>query len=453
MSGIALRVSAYFLAFFCLPFATSISAASKSIDAGAAIGFVSVAAGSSWRLYNSNHLAQSAKDTPLKARSAIFEGDTLATDTNAHLYIRFKDNGFLSLRPSTKVTIERYHVVASDPKQNDIRIIVHEGVARSVTGEGGHAARDRFQLRTPLAVVGIRGTDFTVYSRNDLTRVSVRSGGVVVAPASLCSGVSSGPCSNGAAELFAGQNNTILQVTADASATQLIEQVDPQLMPDVQAPALDKEDGAGLSAARANVIDGTLFDVVSDLKDSKLPDLAAVPAPIIPAARWGRWQSAASGAESGAVLRALVGTDTIQAFAGDYVLIKEARNLPMLPEIGRFNFTLGNYDAQFVSGEQRMPATLSDASLIVDFASRRFDVGFIASGTPGRYGFGTSGSVGAKGQMQGDISAPFFRFDGILTGAAGEQAASVFTGYVNPALQLQGAATWQAPQSLGQPPK
>ena len=33
---------------------------------------------------------------------------------------------------------------------------------RSITGQWGEAARDRFRLNTPIAAIGVRGTDFIV---------------------------------------------------------------------------------------------------------------------------------------------------------------------------------------------------------------------------------------------------------------------------------------------------
>ena len=47
---------------------------------------------------------------------------------------------------------------------------------RSVTGQWGEASRDRFRLNTPIAAIGVKGTDFVVKVENGKTFASVLSG-------------------------------------------------------------------------------------------------------------------------------------------------------------------------------------------------------------------------------------------------------------------------------------
>jgi hypothetical protein len=93
-------------------------------------------------------------------------------------------------------------------------IHLEEGVLRAVTGAGVKQARDRFRLNTPVAAIGVRGTDFTVVADAGSSRVSVQSGGVVMTPlGGDCAIAAVGSCEGGrAAELYAGQPHLMLQL-------------------------------------------------------------------------------------------------------------------------------------------------------------------------------------------------------------------------------------------------
>jgi len=79
-----------------------------------------------------------------------------------------------------------------------------EGTARAVSGNAAKAARQRFRLNTPIAAIGVRGTDFVVTTTATLMTVLVNEGAVVVAPFSdECAAQGFGPCSTNAVELTA----------------------------------------------------------------------------------------------------------------------------------------------------------------------------------------------------------------------------------------------------------
>ncbi|MFM8637711.1 MAG: ATP-binding cassette domain-containing protein, partial [Betaproteobacteria bacterium] len=57
---------------------------------------------------------------------------------------------------------------------------VGEVVVRSITGQWGEAAKDRFRLNTPLAAIGVKGTDFAVRVEPDKTAAAVYTGAIVL---------------------------------------------------------------------------------------------------------------------------------------------------------------------------------------------------------------------------------------------------------------------------------
>ena len=91
----------------------------------------------------------------------ILSGDLIETDRNSQVQIRFSDNGFLSVRPSSHLLIEDFHF-ENKVKQDRSSMILIKGGFRAVTGKIGARDHDSYRVTTPLATIGIRGTDYSV---------------------------------------------------------------------------------------------------------------------------------------------------------------------------------------------------------------------------------------------------------------------------------------------------
>lgn len=178
----------------------------------------------------------------LQVGMPIFVGYTLATNAIGHLHIRTIDGAFLSLRSDSVVSIVQYNVDAQNPAANQIRLDVQRGAVRSVTGKAGEANRPGFRLNTPVAAIGIRGTDFTVFTDAMSSSVSVRQGGVVVAPfSSVCSRQTLGACGGSQAVMLSAYDQ---QVVAEVNVTQasLVPTQNATRVPDAIKPAHPVED-------------------------------------------------------------------------------------------------------------------------------------------------------------------------------------------------------------------
>lgn len=161
-------------------------------------------------------------DTLIKVGTELNEGDKIETLSNGHVYIRFVDNGLVSIRPDSQLLIEHYQFNADTPSNSVIKFDLTEGVMRSISGAGAKAARDKFRLNTPIAAIGVRGTDFVVKASSSLIQAVVNEGAIVVAPFSdACAADSFGPCSENSVELT-GQAKQLLEVSALASSPRLI---------------------------------------------------------------------------------------------------------------------------------------------------------------------------------------------------------------------------------------
>ncbi len=123
----------------------------------------------------------------------VHAGDRIETADGGHVHIRFVDGGLVSVRPLSRLLIEQYRN-ARGAELAAIKFRLEEGVVRSVTGQWGEANRDRFRLNTPIAAIGVKGTDFVVKVQPESTYASVVSGAIVMAPLGGACASSLGPC-------------------------------------------------------------------------------------------------------------------------------------------------------------------------------------------------------------------------------------------------------------------
>ena len=93
----------------------------------------------------------SNNDRVLRAEHGDFirEGDTIRTESNGHVHIRFVDDAVLSVRPRSQLEIIAYRFDRANPNNSLVKLNLIEGTARTVSGEAAKTARDQFRLNTP----------------------------------------------------------------------------------------------------------------------------------------------------------------------------------------------------------------------------------------------------------------------------------------------------------------
>jgi hypothetical protein len=69
------------------------------------------------------------------------------------------DGGIITVRPDTRLRIDTYRYSAGAREDDSVVLNLLRGAFRSVTGEAGHFFRASYQIKTPTATIGIRGTD------------------------------------------------------------------------------------------------------------------------------------------------------------------------------------------------------------------------------------------------------------------------------------------------------
>jgi hypothetical protein len=104
-----------------------------------------------------NVLDTNRKRRTVKVGDKLFEGDSVVTGKNGELHAELTDGGVLAIRPDTAMRIIKYQ---ANGDNNDTSIFgLLKGSFRSITGWIGKNAPASYQVRTPTATVGVRGTD------------------------------------------------------------------------------------------------------------------------------------------------------------------------------------------------------------------------------------------------------------------------------------------------------
>lgn len=98
-------------------------------------------------------------NSPVRPGSAIHAGDRFRTGPQARLELRMRDGAVLSIGPDTDFQVDEYRFGAGGQRAF---YSMARGLVRTVSGAIGKIRHEEFQLRTPTAVMGIRGTDFSV---------------------------------------------------------------------------------------------------------------------------------------------------------------------------------------------------------------------------------------------------------------------------------------------------
>lgn len=97
----------------------------------------------------------------LAVKSEVEQGDTLVSEKNTYAQIRFVDSSEITLKPNTTFKIEAFAFDAGKPEGDSANFNLVKGGLRSITGLLGKRNKEKFQLKTPTATIGIRGTTFT----------------------------------------------------------------------------------------------------------------------------------------------------------------------------------------------------------------------------------------------------------------------------------------------------
>ncbi len=213
------------------------------------VGQVSLVVGKAWIVHSG------AERERIRRGMAISVADTIETSTGGHVHVHFVDGALVSVRPSSTLEVQLYRYDPAHPEQSAVKFNLVEGVTRAISGEAAHHARGNFRLNTPIAAIGVRGTDFVVSADEDSVRALVTEGAIVMSRFSdSCLASALGPCSQEGLEL-AGGAGQIMQLSANTR--------DPVLLPlgTASVPQLLASDSSNVEEAPTPAKEGGSGDV------------------------------------------------------------------------------------------------------------------------------------------------------------------------------------------------
>lgn len=99
---------------------------------------------------------------PLERRSPLYEHDTIVTGSGSGQII-FTDSSIVVLREGTTFRIDQYKFSAAAPKDNQYVAEVAKGGFRTITGLISKSNPNAYEVKTPVATIGVRGTDYSIF--------------------------------------------------------------------------------------------------------------------------------------------------------------------------------------------------------------------------------------------------------------------------------------------------
>jgi FecR protein len=130
---------------------------------------------------------------------AVESGETVTVGDNARAVIKFQDGQIIALQPKSTFKVNSYKYDQAAPEKGQSFFSLLQGGLRAVTGLIGSSNKQGWKLATPVATIGIRGTDFMavidqgMYLKVDAGAISAtNSAGTAVISAGQTAAVASG---------------------------------------------------------------------------------------------------------------------------------------------------------------------------------------------------------------------------------------------------------------------
>jgi len=141
-----MRVKAFLLGVFCFILPFSLLAVDNN-----PVGQVIIVAGPFKIIHADNTVT-----TP-KRGDSFYSGDTLSTGKKGTAQVRFTDGGVLALTENSQLKINDYQYTKSSSDKSVSTLV--KGGFRALTGLIAKEDPSSYKIQTPVAVIGVRGTN------------------------------------------------------------------------------------------------------------------------------------------------------------------------------------------------------------------------------------------------------------------------------------------------------
>jgi hypothetical protein len=138
------------------------------------VGFLAGAAGMGYALGQSAGVVQfAAGDVKVVAASGservarkgvpVSVGDTLLTAPGALAQLKMGDGAIVVVQPASRLTVAEFHYDGKEDGTEKVHYKLDRGGFRAITGAIGHTHKQNYLIETPIAHMGVRGTDHESY--------------------------------------------------------------------------------------------------------------------------------------------------------------------------------------------------------------------------------------------------------------------------------------------------
>ena len=96
----------------------------------------------------------------LKQGEFIHVNDEIITSNRSFAVLQFEDGAKVTVRPDSTIIIEQY--LYNGDAEDAATLSLVEGGLRVITGAMAKSNPENYKVRTPVALMGVRGTEFSI---------------------------------------------------------------------------------------------------------------------------------------------------------------------------------------------------------------------------------------------------------------------------------------------------
>lgn len=124
---------------------------------------------------------ESGKQKPLTKGTKVFEADTIITSSNSLVRLVMMDTNIIDVYPNSRLLIKEY-IYSPKENQKSVSLEVVEGRIKSTVKQKYDNDKNKYNVKTPVIVAGVRGTIFSAEHeiKSGISQVLTEEGNVMV---------------------------------------------------------------------------------------------------------------------------------------------------------------------------------------------------------------------------------------------------------------------------------
>lgn len=96
----------------------------------------------------------------LKQGDFVYVNDEIMTTNRSFVVLQFQDGAKVTVRPDSTLIIEQYLYNGNAEDSAELNLV--SGGLRVITGAMAKSNPENYKVRTPVALMGVRGTEFSI---------------------------------------------------------------------------------------------------------------------------------------------------------------------------------------------------------------------------------------------------------------------------------------------------